>query len=84
MTCTLKVFALTLLILLVGCAPLTTLPSGAPNLSSAPDGPAPPPEPIGPRMILPVTGGAPVLGIPLGGGVYLPVTGEAPVFGIPL
>jgi hypothetical protein len=33
---------------------------------------------------MPVTGGAPVIGIPLGGDLFLPVTGGAPVTGIPL
>ena len=39
---------------------------------------------IGPRIIIPATGGAPVIGIPLGGNIYLPVTGGAPVIGIPI
>lgn len=38
---------------------------------------------IGPRIVLPVTGGAPVIGIPLGGDIFLPVTGGAPLIGIP-
>jgi hypothetical protein len=37
-----------------------------------------------PRLIIPVTGGAPVLGIPLGGDIFLPVTGGPPVPGIPI
>jgi hypothetical protein len=44
---------------------------------------APSPE-TGPRLVLPATGGAPVMAIPLGGGVYLPVTGEPPVVATPL
>jgi hypothetical protein len=38
---------------------------------------------IGPRIVIPATGGAPVIGIPLGGDMFLPVTGGAPVIGIP-
>jgi hypothetical protein len=38
---------------------------------------------IRPSIVLPVTGGAPVIGIPLGGDIFLPVTGGAPVIGIP-
>ena len=38
---------------------------------------------IGPRLVLPVTGGAPVFGIPLGGDLFQPVTGAVPVIGIP-
>ena len=35
-----------------------------------------------PQIIIPVTGGAPVIGIPVGGNLYLPVTGGPPVIGI--
>ena len=77
-----------------GCATLSTAP-GAPASSGATVAPAginfpaatsAPPFPdqnIGPRIIMPVTGGAPVIGIPLGGDMYLPVTGGAPVMGMP-
>lgn len=34
-------------------------------------------------MVIPSTGGPPVLATPLGAGVYLPVTGGAPITGIP-
>ena len=37
----------------------------------------------GPRLIVPATGGAPVIGIPVGGNLFLPVTGGPPVVGIP-
>jgi hypothetical protein len=40
-------------------------------------------EDTGPRLIIPVTGGPPVIGIPVGGGLFLPVTGGPPVIGIP-
>jgi hypothetical protein len=39
---------------------------------------------MSPRLVIPVTGGAPVLAIPLGGNLYVPVTGGAPTPGIPL
>jgi len=37
----------------------------------------------GPRMIIPATGGAPILGTPVGGNLYLPVTGGPPIVGMP-
>lgn len=42
-----------------------------------------PDQNIGPRIIMPVTGGAPVIGIPIGGDMYLPITGGAPIMGMP-
>lgn len=36
-----------------------------------------------PKVIIPVTGGPPVIGIPVGGGLFVPVTGGPPVMGIP-
>jgi len=41
------------------------------------------PAKIGPQPVMPVTDGAPVMGIPLGGDMYLPVTGGPRVVGIP-
>ena len=38
---------------------------------------------LGPRMIMPATGGAPILSTPIGGNLYLPVTGGPPVVGVP-
>ena len=38
---------------------------------------------IGPRIVIPVTGVAPIIGIPLGGSICLPVTGGAPIIGMP-
>jgi hypothetical protein len=38
---------------------------------------------LGPRMITPATGGAPILGTPVGGNPYQPVTGGPPVVGVP-
>jgi hypothetical protein len=54
--------------------------------ASAPTAPAlTPPQPdMTPRLMQPVTGGAPVVGIPLGGTLFQPVTGGPPVVGIPL
>lgn len=46
--------------------------------------PAPATRNTGPSLVLPATGGAPVMAIQLGGGLYLPLTGGAPVVGIPL
>jgi hypothetical protein len=38
---------------------------------------------LNPQLIIPMTGGSPVIGIPLGGNIFEPVTGGAPVIGIP-
>jgi hypothetical protein len=84
-----------LLITTAGCATLGTVPGAqdsgayivkAAGADSAPASISPPfqDENVGPRIIIPVTGGAPVIGIPLGGNIYLPVTGGAPVIGIPI
>jgi hypothetical protein len=89
---------LILMILVVssaGCATLGSVPGAqvttgsivpAAGIDFAPATSAPPfpDQNIGPRIIMPVTGGAPVIGIPLGGNIFLPVTGGAPVIGIPL
>lgn len=50
---------------------------GAP--ASAPAG-----HSTGPQMVVPATGGPPVLAIPVGAGVYQPVTGGAPTPGTPV
>ena len=63
----------------VGAAPVA---DDAPDSVSAPIDSSFPAQNIGPRLIIPVTGGAPVMGIPLGGNMFLPVTGGAPVTGI--
>lgn len=56
-------------------APASMTPSnnGAPSM---PD--------MSPRLIMPVTGGAPVIGVPLAGDIYQPVTGGPPVIATPL
>jgi hypothetical protein len=57
---------------------------GGGDAASAPDVFAPVQLPnMGPQIVLPVTGGAPVIGIPLGGNIFQPVTGGPPVIGIP-
>jgi len=76
-----------------GCATLGAFPetqatsgSTVEAVATAPDLPAFPPssqeQDIGPQIILPATGGAPIIGVSLGGNIYLPVTGGAPVIGI--
>jgi hypothetical protein len=86
-------FLMVLVISAAGCATLGTAPQAqassgstvaagidfAPAASASPF----PDQNIGPRIIMPVTGGAPVIGIPLGGDLYLPVTGGMPVIGMP-
>jgi hypothetical protein len=36
----------------------------------------------GPQMVIPATGGAPVMATPVGGDMYVPVTGGPPIVGI--
>ena len=87
------------LLVITGCASLGSLQGGsagggsptapalhpAPDPSPAPASPSPSPgNDMMPRMIIPATGGPPVLGIPLGGSIFQPATGGLPVFGIPL
>ena len=60
--------------------------AGASTSTATPDttfAPAQQPN-LGPRLILPATGGTPVFAIPLGGDIYLPVTGGVPVIGMAL
>ncbi len=82
------------LCVLSGCATLggSTMPTSAEYIStdttsaSLPDPMAPTslmPD-LTPRIIISVSGGAPVIGIPLGGGIFLPVTGGMPLVGIPI
>ena len=83
-----------LVITAAGCATLGTVPGSqgsseytveAAATDSAPAAIAPPfqDQNMGPRIIIPATGGAPIIGIPLGGNIYLSVTGGTPVIGIP-
>ena len=54
--------------------------------ATAPDPfpPAPPQNESMPRLVIPATGGPPVMGISVGGDLYLPVTGGAPIPGMPI
>jgi hypothetical protein len=74
-----------------GCA-TQGLVAGSPNagpsfVDTAPD-PFPPTPPqipnMMPRLVIPVTGGPPVIGIPVGGDLYISVTGGPPIPGIPV
>lgn len=88
-----KTFVLLILTFCIaGCATLGTPPGTQANLDSATDEAwiTPPAttspfqdQNLGPQIIIPVTGGAPVMGIPLGGNIFEPVTGGAPIIGIP-
>jgi len=63
----------------------SSFPSAAPAAVTTPDVfPPPRQDNLSPRIIMPVTGGTPVIGIPLGGNIFQPVTGGPPVIGIPL
>jgi hypothetical protein len=88
--------AATLLVLSVlaatGCATLSPVPGNSGRIASdqqaaaaapAISDPFPPQDDnASPRLIIPVTGGPPVIGIPVGGGLFVPVTGGPPVIGI--
>lgn len=39
---------------------------------------------MAPRLVIPATGGPPVLSLPLGGDLFLPVTGGPPTPGVPI
>ena len=73
---------------LVGCVPVSAVPDNNQGVANESQPATPSTDTTAqdnsPRLILPVTGGPPVIGIPLGGGMYLPVTVEAPTLGIPL
>ena len=88
----------TLLALLVvlsatpGCATQGLVAGSAANsgpsfVDTASD-PFPPPSPqipnMMPRLVIPVTGGPPVIGIPVGTDLYIPVTGGPPIPGMPV
>jgi hypothetical protein len=77
-----------------GCATLGATPGGSGSgatfdhsaVSASPtmSNPFPPQDTNSmPRLIIPATGGPPVIGIPIGGDLFLPVTGGPPVPGIP-
>ncbi len=87
--------AATLLVLSVlaatGCATLGPVPGNSGSTASgyqagaaspAISDPFPPQDNTSPRLIIPVTGGPPVIGIPVGGNLFVPVTGGPPVIGI--
>jgi hypothetical protein len=53
--------------------------------ASDPFPPTPPQIPsMMPRLVIPVTGGPPVIGIPVGSDLYMPVTGGPPIPGMPI
>ncbi len=58
--------------------------ASAPDPQPAPIFSSPPQDNFAPRLVQPVTGGPPAIGIPLGGNLFQPVTGGPPVIGIPL
>lgn len=74
----------TLLMLALGCVPVDSTPNPNEQPGHGSQAPTAPTDPNSPRLIIPATGGAPVLATPLGGGLYLPVTGGAPVPGTPV
>jgi hypothetical protein len=82
------------IVALTGCATLGSTQGGSAIVASgdvnaeptspAASNPFPPQDTdIGPRLIIPLTGGPPVIGIPLGGDLFLPLTVGPPLPGIP-
>jgi hypothetical protein len=58
-----------------------TTPNAA--VPTSPDAPAFPPKSadLGPHLVMPFTGGPPVMAMPLGGNLFQPLTGGAPIPG---
>lgn len=71
---------------MAGCAAgrAVTFTGTGPAFPHAAGLPAAPAQDLGPRLVIPATGGPPVVGIPLGGNLYAPVTGGPPVVGLPV
>jgi len=70
---------------IAGCANVGMAPGNQQAASPQFETTSSPSAPTGvPRLVIPATGGAPVMAIPLGGDIYLPITGEPPVPGIPV
>jgi hypothetical protein len=71
------------LLVTIGCAGVNTTPGNQRGVTSETQATTPTTNTAAPdnspRVFIPVTGGAPVVGIPIGGGLYLPVTGGAPI-----
>ena len=68
----------------VAAGPGNTEPSFV-ETASDPFPPTPPQIPnMMPRLVIPATGGPPVIGIPVGGDLYIPVTGGPPIPGMPV
>ena len=88
------IWASILVLSATGCITLSGIPSSQRSTGASLDSPAATPsaptppisqtQSIGPRLVIPATGGAPVMGIHLGGSLYLPVTGGPPVVGMPI
>jgi hypothetical protein len=59
-------------------------PGTSTDPAAATDAAFPPPRQpnSGPQLVIPATGGAPIIGIPVGGDLFIPATGGPPVIGI--
>ena len=83
-----KTLAVFLALVMVGCTAVNTTPGNEQGVASRPQTATPPTRSTAgnnsARLIVPATGGAPVMAIPIGGNLYLPVTGGAPIPGIPV
>ena len=83
-----RLLMLPILLAMAGCAPIDTTPGHNPGAAGESQAATPSTnsaaQDMSPRLVIPVTGGAPVLAIPLGGNLYVPVTGGAPTPGTPV
>jgi|GEM_PF-6868765 hypothetical protein len=81
-----RLLILPILLVMAGCARIDTTPDDPQAVADEPQAAAPSTNSAGqdmsPRLVIPATGGPPVVAIPLGGNLYLPVTGGAPTPGI--
>ena len=70
---------------LSGCTTLGAIQGDSGSTAATSPDPFPPQDSNSmPRLIIPATGGPPVMGIPVGGNIFVPVTGGPPVPGIPI
>ena len=88
MPLSLRLLILPLVLALAGCAPIGTTPGNRHGAVGEFQGATPETDAVvqtgSPRLVLPATGGPPMMAIQLGGNLYLPLTGEAPFPGLPI
>jgi hypothetical protein len=77
-----KRIAFALVLALGGCMAGTGISVNYPDTDSSPSAfETSSQQSSGPQLVIPATGGAPVLATPIGGDMYLPVTGGPAIIG---